>query len=77
MIIQAEKLELIRWLISLKDKTILEKLVKLKDKAIAESDWWDELSEAEQASIERGLKDIEEGRITPHSDAKGIYEQWL
>jgi hypothetical protein len=30
------------------------------------SDWWDELGEESKASIERGLEDIQHGRI--HSD---------
>ena len=34
----------------------------------AESDWWNELSDAEKKSIEMGLKDIEEGRVISHEE---------
>lgn len=33
-----------------------------------ESDWWNELSEAQKNSIEIGLKDIEEGRVVSHDE---------
>jgi len=33
-----------------------------------ESDWWDEISDAEKELIEEGLKDIEAGRVISHED---------
>ncbi len=42
-----------------------------------ESDWWDELSEEAKASIERGLKDVEAGRVTPHEVVMKKYRKWL
>lgn len=33
-----------------------------------ESDWWDEISDAEKELIEEGLKDIEAGRVISHKD---------
>ncbi|MDZ7625471.1 MAG: hypothetical protein U5J96_13640 [Ignavibacteriaceae bacterium] len=33
-------------------------------------DWWDEISETEKASIERGLEDVKAGRIIPHEKVK-------
>ena len=33
-----------------------------------ESDWWDEISDAEKDLIEEGLKDIEAGRVISHED---------
>lgn len=35
-------------------------------------DWWDELKKEELESINRGLKDIEEGRVHPHETAKKL-----
>ena len=32
-----------------------------------ENDWWDEISEAEKLSIERGLEDIKNGKTKPIS----------
>jgi len=35
------------------------------------------LSQEEIESIEKGLKDLEEGRIHPHETARKIYEKYL
>jgi predicted transcriptional regulator len=42
-----------------------------------QSDWWDELTEAEKASINKGLKDVEAGRVTPHEIVMKKYQKWL
>lgn len=33
-------------------------------------DWWDELSEENKASIERGIKQADEGKLISNEDAK-------
>jgi len=40
-------------------------------------DWWDEISVSEKESIQKGLIDIEEGRVHSHDAAKKIYEKYL
>jgi hypothetical protein len=70
---EAIKLELIEWLTKLEDDETLEYLKVVKDSKISKRDWWDDLSEAEKASIKRGLKDIEEGRTTSHEEVKKRY----
>lgn len=37
------------------------------------SDWWQELSDEQKGGIERGLRDIDAGRVTPHDQVKGEY----
>lgn len=73
MNIQSEKLKLIEWITRVQDNTIIEKLLRLKE----ESDWWEEISIKEKESIEKGLKDIQEGRTHQHSSAKKLYEKYL
>jgi len=73
MNIQAKKYQLIEWITNIQDTRLIDRLAKLAD----ESDWWDELSETEKASIERGLKDLEEGRYVDHSEVKKLYEKYL
>lgn len=55
--------ELVDWINSLKDDTLLSLLnsVKLSNESVA-SDWWKELSEADKENISFGLTDYEEGR---------------
>jgi hypothetical protein len=78
MNIQSEKLGLIEWIARLNDSAVIEKLIRFrKEYDTHESDWWNEISSLEKESIERGLKDIEEGRIVAHEEVKKIYEKYL
>ena len=49
-----EKLELIQWLSSIEDKSIIKKLIEFRKRET--KDWWNEILDAEKASIEKGLK---------------------
>lgn len=40
-------------------------------------DFWHTISDAERESIEKGLKDLEEGRVFPHSEVRRLYEKHL
>lgn len=71
MNIQAEKLRLIEWIARIQDVNILEKLISIRKENI--SDWWDEISDNEKSEIELGLKDIDQGKIIPHSEVKKLY----
>lgn len=61
--IQNKKLELIQWLSTIEDLATINKIFEIKKE---KSDWWDEISKAEKESIEKGLKDIDEGRVVSH-----------
>ena len=73
--IQNNKIELIHWLSTLTDETIIEKLMKFRESEKA--DWWNEISEREKESIEEGIKDSNSGNIESHSEAKKLYGKWL
>ncbi len=73
MDIQAEKYKLIEWLTSIKDQRIIEKIKLFRENLSDNTDWWDTISLTEKESIERGLKDIEEGRVIPHSEVMKKY----
>jgi hypothetical protein len=77
MNIEAEKLKLIEWLVSLRDETTIEKLKFLHENLSEATDWWDTISEAEKESIDRGIKDIENGKTIPHSEVKKKYDKYL
>jgi hypothetical protein len=70
-----QKLELIQWLSTVEDSSILEKIMELRKKE--SKDWWNSISESEKESIELGLKDAESGKLNPHSKARELYEKWL
>ena len=77
MNIQTEKLNLIEWISRLNDTSIIVKLRQIKEDYSKSKDWWDTLKKEEIDSINRGLKDFEEGRIHSHNAARKIYEKYL
>lgn len=69
----AIKLELIEWLTKLEDGETLDYLKVVKDHSNSQSDWWGDLTDNQKLGIERGLNDIDAGRIIAHSDIKIKY----
>lgn len=65
MNIETKKYELIEWLTQVHDEDLLEQLEMVRD-SWKEKNWYANLSDEQKESIERGLKDSEEGRVTPH-----------
>ena len=57
------------------EKTL--KIIYAMLEAEHESDWWEDLSEKAKASIEKGLKDAEAGKVTPHEVVMKKYRKWL
>ncbi len=77
MNIQTEKLNLIEWISILNDISIIDKLRVIKEDYSKSKDWWDTLKKEELESINRGLKDFEEGRTHSHETARKTYEKYL
>lgn len=73
--IQNKKLELIQWLSTLEDSSMIEKIMDLRKSE--SKDWWDSITESEKKSIEKGLQDAETGKLNPHTHARKLYEKWL
>ena len=70
--IQNKKLELIQWLSTIEGLKFLEKISDLISHE-RKKDWWNELSDAEKKSIEKGIAQAESGKLNPHSKAREIY----
>jgi malonyl CoA-acyl carrier protein transacylase len=73
--IQNAKIELIQWLTTLEDSSLIQKLIELKTKET--KDWWDEIQPIEKRSVELGLSDADQGKLNAHSKAEKIYGKWL
>lgn len=73
--IHATKIELIQWLSTIDNPKVLEKIIAIRESE--KEDWWLQLSEHEQQSIDRGIEDAEAKKLRPHSDAREIYGKWL
>lgn len=70
-----KKLELIQWLSTLEDKSIIEKLLQFKKDE--NKDWWTSISNEEKSSIEKGITEAETDKLEPHAVARKVYEKWL
>ncbi|UPQ78216.1 hypothetical protein M0M57_11345 [Flavobacterium azooxidireducens] len=70
-----QKLELIQWLSTVEDSSLIKKIMELRKKET--SDWWNSISDQEKKSIDLGLKDAEEGKLNSHNKARELYEKWL
>ena len=68
----AIKLELIEWLARLEDEEVIRYLKIVKDSE-RDHDWWNDLTDEQKAGLERGLKDIDEGKTVPHEEVKQRY----
>jgi predicted transcriptional regulator len=42
-----------------------------------EDDWWEGVEAAAQESIQRGIKQISEGKTTPNAEVMKKYDKWL
>ena len=73
--IQSKKLELIQWLSTIEDLSVLNKIIDLKKQE--NKDWWNSISENEKQSVEKGLEDAEAGKLNSHSKARQLYDKWL
>ncbi|UPQ78105.1 hypothetical protein M0M57_10770 [Flavobacterium azooxidireducens] len=67
---EALKLELLDWLLHVDNNDMLYYLKEIKDQSTSQTDWWDELTDEQKGGIERGIKDIESGRVVSHEDIK-------
>ena len=74
----AEKIEIIQWVAGLDDLATLHQLRKIKEQSdIKKHDEIDLISEMERESIQRGIDDSVNGRVTPHSEVRKKYAKWL
>ncbi|MDQ3022603.1 MAG: hypothetical protein M3R36_18870 [Bacteroidota bacterium] len=76
MNLQSEKQSLIEWISKLEDESIIEDIKMFRENSTNSNDW-EELTDEQKKSIERGLKDVEEGNVVPYSQVKEKVKKWL
>lgn len=67
------KLELIEWVTKLEDDDTINYLKIVKDSNASRTDWWHDLTEEQKLGIERGLRDVDTGKVVPHDVVKQKY----
>ncbi len=73
--IRNAKIELIQWLTTLEDSSLIQKIIDLRKNETI--DFWNNLNDDEKKSIDKGILDAEKGDLKPNSEAKKIYGKWL
>jgi len=63
--------------IELENEYIIQEIKILKENCKNGKDWWNDLTDEQKKSIERGLNDIEEGREVPYEQVREKYKKWL
>jgi predicted transcriptional regulator len=74
MDIQAEKLNLIKWLADINEPAIIKRFIALKKRQ--QTDWWDQISIEEKAEIEEGLAQAVQGELLSHEEVISKYQKW-
>ena len=64
MTIQAQKLELVKLILEIDDKAVLNNIKQVVTSS--KDDWWDEISDKEKAAIEAGIAQADRGELIPH-----------
>ena len=65
MTIQAQKLELVKLILDINDKTVLSNFIQLVK--ASKEDWWDKISDKERAAIEEGILQADSGQLIAHT----------
>ena len=74
MDIQAEKLNLIKWLAEVNEPSVIESFIELRNKQ--DLDWWDQISDEERDEIDAGLAEADRGETIPHEEFLKNFDKW-
>jgi hypothetical protein len=78
MDISAEKLDIIQRICEIQDNDLIDLIKNIIDvPQPSNSDWWNQISQEEKESINRGLEDLQQGRVHSHELIREKYEKWL
>ena len=69
--LESRKLHLIERLAATESEIIVQQLEVL---LLQEEDWWDDLTEAQKKSLQRGLDDAKNGRVYPFEEVMAEIE---
>ena len=77
MTIAEIKVDILQQVAATNDKTFLSNVLAYIQTLRKSQDWWDELDEAEIASIEAGNRQLENGEGIPHEEVRKKAQQIL
>jgi len=56
--------------VNTEDPKVLQQVIAYFQSLIKENDWWDDLSPKEKEMIEKGLKQVDEGKGVPYEQVR-------
>ena len=74
MDIQAEKLNLMKWLSDVNEVSVIQQFIILKN--TQQTDWWEVISEDEKIEIETGLAEADKGEVLAHEEVMSKYQKY-
>jgi hypothetical protein len=78
MDISTEKLDIIQRICEIQDNDLIDMIKNIIDiPGSSKSDWWKQITQDEKDSINRGLNDLQNGKIFSHDQIRKKYEKWL
>ncbi|MDP2888300.1 MAG: hypothetical protein Q8P34_04935 [Bacteroidota bacterium] len=67
MNLETRKLNLINWISSIQEDTILDKVEKIQQE---KTDWWDVISDKDKKAIDEGIAQLDKGEHLTHSQVR-------
>jgi len=78
MDISAEKLDIIQRICEIQDNDLIDLIKNIVDSPhTSKSDWWNQITQEEKDSVNRGLNDLQQGKVYSHDQIRKKYEKWL
>jgi len=69
----AIKIEVAQRVLCLENQEVLLKIQNLLD---TEGDWYNDLTDEEKASIQKGLEQADRGELMPHEEVMKAFDKW-
>ncbi len=74
MSMQQQKSNLINWIESVQDESLLEKIISYKDLLVnTDKDWWQEIPERHKDSIAKGMQEAENDKVMSLEEFRKLY----
>lgn len=74
MNLDTRKLNIISWISSLEDESIIDRIEKLRSNEV---DWWTTIDANEKADIERGILQADNGDVKTTDEVISKYKKWF
>ena len=67
MNLEARKINIINWISSIQEESILAEMERIQRES---ADWWDTISDEEKREINEGLEQLDNGEFITHSQVR-------